>query len=272
MKKNIILMALAVAAFAACQKSEPYQPGAPMDLKGPNVYFSAYNDVKTVLSSDTKEFEVSLIRDDAKDALSVPVKTICSYGDFFTAPETVEFPAGVDSVAFKVTVSDEIKMFQEYPVAFTVPEEYTHAYMPQTTAPAYIAKVVREDHVPYANGYYYEPVLVKQLIPAVIEYSAIKNEYRIQDPLGTGGDNFTFSWDQESGKVTMGAKSYLNGLTYGNYGAIILNVKGASYQSFAAGQLLADPCDAFVFVFDYTVSAGTLGEDFPNYFIITEVL
>ena len=107
-------MALAVAALVACEKSAPYEPGAPMNLDNPNVYFSAYNSAKTVLASDATEFEVALLRDDVETALTLPLKSACSYEGIFTVPESVTFPAGVDSVSFKVQVSDKVEMFQNY--------------------------------------------------------------------------------------------------------------------------------------------------------------
>ena len=271
MKKNIILMALAVAALAACDKSVPYEPGAPMNLDNPNVYFSAYNSTKTVLASDATEFEVAILRDDVETALTLPLNSACSYEGIFTVPETVEFPAGVDSVSFKVQVSDKVEMFQTYQLHLSVPEEYTHAYVPvETTGPQFIANVVKEDYAPFANGLYYDGFWTGELTENVLEYSPLKDEYRLNDVWGTGV-GLTFTWNQETGEVKLGADKYASGLIHPNYGAITANTVSAMYAKFAAGELLKDSCEGFYFNFKWTVSAGSFGE-YPNIFIVMEVL
>ena len=271
MKKNIILMALAVAALAACEKSVPYEPGAPMNLDNPNVYFSAYNSNKTVLASDATEFEVSILRDDVETALTLPLKSACPYEGLFTVPETVEFAAGVDSVSFKVQVSDKIEMFKDYQLTLTIPEEFTHAYIPsETTGPRYIANVIKEDYAPYATGQYYDLFWSEALSPNVLQYSPLKDEYRLANVWGTGV-SLTFTWDRAE-KVKLGADKYATGLVHPSYGAITANVVGATYSHFEAGQLFENiACDAFYFNFEWTVSAGSFGE-YPNLFIVEKVL
>ena len=264
-------MALAVAAFAACDKSVPYEPGAPMNLDNPNVYFSAYNSDKTVLASDATEFEVAILRDDVETALTLPLKSACSYEGIFTVPETVEFPAGVDSVSFKVQVSDKVEMFQNYQLHLSVPEEYTHAYVPvETTGPKYIANVIKEDYAPYAIGMYYDGFWTGEFTENVLEYSPLQDEYRLQNVWGTGV-GLTFTWNKETNAVKMGAEKYASGLVHATYGAITANVMGASYGHYEAGQLLDVACDAFYFDFKWTVSAGSFGQ-YPNLFIIQQVL
>ena len=114
MKKNIILMALAFAGLVACEQSVPYEPGAPMDVNGPTVYFSNTNSAAVVLASDATEFEIAVIRDNAGSALSVPLEGLCTIEGLFDVPATVEFPSGVDSVNVKIGVSDKIEMFETY--------------------------------------------------------------------------------------------------------------------------------------------------------------
>lgn len=280
MKKNIILMALAVAAFAACDKSVPYEPGAPMNLDNPNVYFSAYNSTKTVLASDATEFEVAILRDDVETALTLPLKGACPYEGIFTVPETVEFAAGVDSVSFKVQVSDKIEMFKDYQLYISIPEEYTHAYLPsETTGPRFIANVVKEDYVPYAEGAWFDFFFTGQGWNVVLEYSAMKKEYRLSDvwaPLGTGSTtDITFSWDG-SEKVTMGANSYPTGVPYSSYGPVTAAVVAgcATYGNIPADELYegSPALPGFIFDFKWTVSAGSFGQGYPQIYAITKVL
>ena len=91
MKKHIILLALAAAAFAACEKPTPYEPGAPMDMNGPNVYFSNDNATDLVLPSDLNTFEVQICREDDSEAVSVPLIVSCGVEGAFVVPETVTF-------------------------------------------------------------------------------------------------------------------------------------------------------------------------------------
>lgn len=263
-------MALAVAALAACEKSVPYEPGAPMNLDNPNVYFSAYNSTKTVLASDATEFEVSILRDDVETALTLPLKSACPYEGLFTVPETVEFAAGVDSVAIKVMVSDKVEMFKDYQLTLTIPEEFTHAYIPnEKTGPRFIANVIKEDYAPYATGQYYDGFWSGEFTPNVLEYSPLKDEYRLANVWGTGV-SLTFTWDRAE-KVKLGAEKYATGLVHPTYGAITANTVGALYAHFNAGELLNVACDAFYFTFKWTVSAGSFGEK-PNLFIVEKVL
>lgn len=262
-------MAFAVAAMAACDKSVPYEPGAPMDPNGPNVYFSAYNPTDIVLASDATEFELAVLRDDATSALSVPLKAVCAIDGLFTAPETVEFEAGVDSVAVKVQVG-AVEMFTGYQLTLSVPEEYTHAYAVQEVGPTYMANIIKEDYAPYANGMYYDAFYSGNTYVKVLEYSPLKNDYRISDPWLTGGEDITFTWDG-SETVTLGSTKYVTGIVHASYGGITANVVSAGYYTFGAGQLLEQECNAFQFNFKWTVSAGSFGEA-PNLFIVTEVL
>lgn len=271
MKKNIILMALALAGMVACEQSVPYEPGAPMDLNGPNVYFSSTNSSSIILASDAKEFEIAVIRDNASSALSVPVEGLCTIEGIFEVPEKIEFPSGVDSVSLKIGVTEKIEMFEDYTLTINIPEEYTHAYALQDEVPSFTGKIVKEDYAPYANGLYYDTFWEGNAWDAVLEYSALLETYRIRNPWGTGGDDFTFAWDGSSETVTMGAKAYATGIVHPNYGGITANVLAAGYYHFGAGELLEEACDAFQFYFQWTVSAGSFGE-YPEFFIVTELV
>jgi hypothetical protein len=272
MKKNIILMALAFAGLVACEQSVPYEPGAPMDVNGPNVYFSNTNSAAVILASDATEFEIAVIRDNAGSALSVPLEGLCTIEGLFDVPATVEFPSGVDSVNVKIGVSDKIEMFETYTLTLNVPEEYTHAYAQQNVVPSYTGKIIKEDYAPAIKGLFYDYFWEETAWDAVIEYSPILETYRLKNPWQNGGDDFTFTWDGAEA-VKMGKSAYNTGLVHSSYGAITANViaSGTKYVHFGAGQLLADACDAFQFFFQWKVAAGSFGE-YPEFFIVTERL
>lgn len=263
-------MTLALAGLVACEQSVPYEKGAQMDLNGPNVYFSNYNTPEVVLASDATEFEVALLRSDAKDALTVPLKGVCTIDGIFDVPESVEFPSGVDSVNVKITVLDKIEMFKNYSLTLSVPEEYTHQYALQDGYPACSVEVVKEDYVTYAEGLFYDTFWEETAWAHTLQYSELLGNYRIKNPWGTGGEDFVFTWDGTE-KVTMSAKKYATGITHPSYGAITANILGAAYSHFAAGELMETECDAFLLDVEWTVSAGPFGE-YPLFFIVTEVL
>lgn len=272
-------MALAVAALAACNKSVPYEPGAPMDENGPNVYFSAYNSSNIVLASDATEFEVAVLRDDATEALSVPLKSICIIDGIFTAPETVEFAAGEDSVVVKVQVGN-VEMFTDYQVTLSVPEEYTHAYAITEVGPTFIANIVKEDYTPYANGNFFDFFFTGQGWPITMEYSPLLNMYRLSDvwaPLGTGSTtDLLFAWEVGASTFVMSASSYPTGVPYADYGPVTVVVVPdlMTYETLPANYLYdgQPEAPAFIFDFQWTVSAGSFGTGYPQFYMITETL
>lgn len=280
MRKNIILLALALAAFAACEKPLPYEPGAPMDVDGPNVYFSNYNLPNVVLASDATEFEVAVLRDKATEALSVPLLAHCGIEGLFDCPATVEFPAGVDSVGVAVKISDKFEMFVPYMFTLSVPEEYTHAYKSQDVFPTYTMSVLQEDYAPYAEGYFYDWFFTDQGWPITMEYSPIQKMYRLSDvwaPLGTGSTtDLTFAWEIGASTMTMGAASYPTGVSYGDYGPVTVVVEPdlMTYETLPANTLYEGQPEANAFVFDFkwTVSAGSFGTGYPQFYMITKTL
>lgn len=258
-------MALAVAALAACEKSAPYEPGAPMDLDKPNVYFSAYNSTNKVLASDMNEFEVALLRDDVETALTLPIKSACTYENTFVVPEEVNFPAGVDSISFKVQITDKFEMFKDYQLFLTVPEEYTHAYVPSETGPRYIANVVKEDYVPYAKGTYFcsfLDYLTGGKWPAweqELEYSAIQDTFRFSD-LWQPKTSMTFQWNRETNEVTVPKEEGFS-----------INVDAGSGNISAfplAGQY--DAASQTLVIYVDMVDSSSWGEAFPQIYTITE--
>ena len=264
MKKHIILLALAAAAFAACEKPVPYETGAPMDLNGPNVYFSDANSIDLVLPSDVNTFEVEVCRENATDALSVPLKVLCGVDGAFVVPEKVEFASGADKAVVKVTTGENFDMFKEYQLTISIPEEYTHAYKPQETSPNIMLTVLQEDFVPYANGVFFCTFLdyvTGGKWPAweqKLEYSAITDTYRFSN-LWTPGSFLTFQWDKAD-KVTVGG-SFPMGLDAG-YGPLSAIPEKAEYDS---------ENSTLVFYMDM-YDSSSWGDLFAEYYQITELL
>ena len=265
MKKYIILLALAAATFAACEKPLPYEPGAPMDLKGPNVYFSNENVIDLVLPSDVNVFEVAVLREDATTAITVPLIASCGVEGAFVVPETVEFASGQDSVVVNVTTGENFEMFKEYTLSISVPEEYTHAYKPQEVSPSMMVKVLQEDYKPFANGYYLcsfcEYAAGWTAWEQILEYSVIKDTYRFPN-LWRPGTSMTFQWNRETNEVIVPVGTgFPIGLNAG-YGVISAYPLDGLYD--AESQTLVINVDM--------VDSSSWGDPFPQIYQITEFL
>lgn len=262
MKKHILLMALAAAAFAACEKPVAYEPGAPMDLDAPNVYFSNDNAIDYLLPSDVNTIEVEICREDAADALTLPLTASCGADGAFVVPETVEFASGEKSVVITVSTGEKFEMFKEYVLTLSVPEEYTHAYKPQDVSPQLMITVLQEDYVPYANGTYRSEFFeAKAGWPSwdqVLEYSAITDTYRFSD-LWRPGTFMTFKWDKAETVTVSG--SFPTAMNAG-YGIINANPKKGEYDS------ETQTITIWVDMFD----SSSWGPLFAESFTITEIL
>lgn len=221
MKKHILMMALAAAAFAACEKPVAYEPGVPMDLDGPNVYFSNDNAIDHVLPSDVNTIEVEICREDATDALTLPLIASCGADGAFVVPETVEFASGEKSAVITVSTGEKFEMFKEYVLTLSVPEEYTHAYKPQDVAPNLMLTILQEDYVPYAKGMYLcefcEAMLGWPAWEQILEYSAITDTFRFSGLWNKPTLYMTFQWDKAETVTVSG--SFPIGLSAG-YGMI----------------------------------------------------
>ena len=262
MKKYILLLALAAASFAACEKSTDYEPGAPMDLNGPNVYFSNENAINVVLSSDVNTLEVTICRENADGALSVPLIASCGVDGAFVVPETIEFAEGVDTVAFNVTLGENFEMFKTYQLAISVPESYTHTYKPQESSPSYMVTLLQEDYVPFANGMYLcsfcEYAAGWGAWEQVLEYSAITDTYRFSN-LWQPGTYMTFQWDRADKVTVPKGTGFPIGLNAG-YGVI------SAYP--LEGEYYAEEQTLVIYV--DMVDSSSWGEPFPQIYTITE--
>ena len=264
MKKLIILLAFA-AAFAACEKPVPYEPGAPMDLNGPNVYFSNENAIDLILPSDVNSFEVMVCREDASTAITVPLIASCGVEGAFVVPETVEFASGQDSVVVNVTTGEKFEMFKEYTLSISVAEEYTHAYKPQEVSPSMMVKVLQEDFLPFAKGTYLcsfcEYAAGWGPWEQVLEYSAITETYRFSN-LWQPGTTMTFQWNRDTNEVIVPVDTgFPIGLNAG-YGIISAYPLEGEYK--AESQTLVIYVDM--------VDSSSWGQPFAQIYTITEFL
>ena len=261
MKKNILFTALvSLAALVACEAEYVYEPGKPT-VDNDYVYFSTSNAPSVVMASDETEIKVLVSRRDSTDALTVPVKAWASVPEAFNFPASVEFAAGKPTAEYVITTSASMEMFKDYSLQLSVPEEYTHAYDTLSLSPNYNLKLIKEDYVPYANGYYwsgfFEYAAGWEAWEQVLEYSAILDQYRFS-ALWSAKSTMTFKWDGDQ-KFEF-EKSYSTGLNAG-YGVINALPKDASYD--AATKTMTINVEMF--------DSSTWGE-FPEMYMITEIL
>ena len=264
MKKHIMILAITAAAFAACEKPASYEPGAPMDLTGPNVHFISENSNDLVLPSDETSFQIEVCREDATDALTVPLNAFCGAEDAFVFPESIEFPSGVDTVLVTVSFGEEFEMFKDYTLHLSIPEEYTHAYKPQETSPNFMMNLLQEDFVPYANGMYLcsfcEYAAGWGAWEQVLEYSAITDTFRFSN-LWRPGTFMTFQWDKAETVTVDKNSSFSIGLNAG-YGMIYAHPESGEYD--AETQTLVIYVDM--------IDSSSWGDLFPQIYEITEFL
>ena len=262
MKKQILFLAFAAAAFAACEKPAAYEPGAPMDLNGPNVYFSNDNSTDLTLPADVNTFELKLCREDATEALTVPLIASCGVEGAFAIPETVAFEAGADAVTFNVSLGEKFQMFKEYQLTISVPENFTHAYKPQDVSPSLMVTLLQEDFVPYATGSYLcsfcQYAAGWGAWEQVLEYSAITDTFRFSN-LWQPGTFMTFQWDKAEKVTVPKGTGFSIGLNAG-YGVISAYPESGEY----------DPETQTLVIYVDMIDSSSWGDLFPQIYTITE--
>lgn len=276
MKKNIVLLAAAAAFLAAaCNPiEETYVPGLPTG-ENDNVFFSPDNASSVVLPVDGTTFDVVVCREKTDGALTLPLEAWTNGP--FDIPESVAFAAGEAEATVTITAGTDMEMFKNYDVRLSVSDEYTHAYDTLDVFPRANITVVKEDYKPYAKGAFFDMFFTGEGWEVVMEYSELLKTYRLCDvwaPLGTGSTtDLTFAWDG-SETVVMGANSYSTGVSYANYGNVTVVVEEGSvyYGEIPAGFISENAMEGFIFDFTWTVSAGSFGNGYPQFYVITETL
>lgn len=249
--KNLLLIA-SCFAIVACSDDDKYSPGSPTNTNGDNIYFSADNSAALALGTSDNEFTVVVQRAKTTGSQTVPLMVATPHDTIFSVPASVEFAEGEGQKAITVTVSNKMVMFKKYALSIAIPEEYTEQYAEQNVFPRYEAMVIKEDYQPYATGVY-GAGFFGQSWTTVLEYSEILDLYRFSNCWVEGYD-VTFKWDGSSevglsGKIT-------TGYVHSTYGMVSATPIECSYD---AGKKM------FSFLYEWTVSAGTFGEDLDTF-------
>lgn len=256
-------MALTGMGLASCSSDDDFTPGKPAGSN--NVYFT--NQAAQTLDLSASSFTITLGRTDAGSAVSVPLKQV-QVDPVFTVPATAEFAAGETETEVTIQISGDAEPFTDYQLRLAIPEEYTSPYIQKDDVPELNIFVHKEDYVLYATGTFNENVLFGDSWEQTIEYSATLDVFRMRDVFASGtnwyflwneksGDDCEFSWCNASGKAV---SKFDTGYVHSTYGMIAAN--DISDDKTFVGYDADD--NAFYFLLEFTVSAGSFGSDFDT--------
>lgn len=270
MKLNKIFMLTGIAAamfcMSACSDDEDYVPGKQAGSE--NVYFS--NDEGSValdLSENKFTFEVS--RENGTGELTVPLE-ILQKPDFFTVPTSVTFAAGETQKTLEVTIGEGMENFVEYALRIRIPEKYTQPYKDDAETPLLNMTILKEDFAPWAEGTFTDNILFEQSWDQTLEYSPIKDMYRLPN-LIAAGTHFYFKWDGTDAKDQKiyfcnangeEVSSFNSGYVHASYGMIVAYVLNEDNWM---GYNSEDK--TFYFPLEFKVSAGSFGSSYETFTI-----
>ena len=132
--------------------------------------------------------------------------------------------------------------------------------------------ILKEDYEPYAVGVYQDPIFYKAAWEQVIEYSALRDTYRMKGVFKDGTDWFfhwnrkygedsqEFYWTDETGNAVT---SFFSGYTHPRYGNVTVNdLYGTSADYPFIGYDAEE--NAFYWPVSFDVSAGSFGAGYEG--------
>lgn len=259
------LMAAAMTFTACGEYEDDYTPGSAEKDGHAVVYFPADAQSDIALGVDDKEIKVKVAREDATEALEVPLQVGTVSAEYFSVPSSVKFEAGETEAEITIGVSEELPMFESRNISITVPDEYRVLYGDQNTSYSILLNVLKEDYTPVAKGIF-KSEFFEVSYETELEYSPVLDLYRLPEPwflspsLCLPGYHLTFKWNQETGEVAFEQEKYETGYLHPSYGMITAEAQQTVYR---AGS------QTFLFLFEFTVGAGSFGQAVES-FQITE--
>lgn len=234
--KLVLVVGVAGFALASCENEYPeYSAGAQANPNSSNAYFDPANATSIAITLDDNAFNVIVKRENAEKATTVNLAE-GDPSDMFTIPSNVAFAEGEDSVTIAVACSDKMESFKSYQLSITIDESETNPYVNrQDSFPTIVMNVVREDYASLGQGQFYDSFTLYSVADVKVEYSTIKDAYRISCPYSeeklleaewTGWLNY-----QPSPSITfyvseMDTTTNLKHITWDNYWYIGLNYQG----------------------------------------------
>lgn len=273
--KNYIFLAGTVlsAMFVSSCSSDDDPVPAPYEPKANTVSF-VEEPGTAVLAVDADEFEVTVVRTQSDSEQIVAIEVLQA-ADCFTVPSCVTFAEGETEVTFKVGIDSTMKAFTNYDLRLRIPEVETDPYAMDAPSPMYNKTLLKEDYQPWAVGVFSENVLFGDQWEQVLEYSPMLDIYRFPD-LIVAGTPYHFKWTPataESAQVFYfcdadGKKiaSQATGYVHSSYGMITSTF---SYDENCGYLPTENGLGMFVYIAEYTVSAGSFGAGY-EIFEITE--
>lgn len=267
LNKLFLLAGVAMLSFgmSSCSDDDDYTPGAP---SGKYDVSFANEEAKVVLSLDDATFTVDVTRANGDGELTVPVEVL-QKPDFFTVPQSITFAAGETEKTLEIAIAEGMENFVDYNLRLRIPEAYTQAYKEDAGSPMLNMTVLKEDFKPWAEGVFRENILFGQAWNQTLEYSEIKDIYRLPDLIASGTP-FLFKWngkaddeselyfcDSEGKKIANQA----SGFVHKTYGMIIANFLYNVWMGFDSAE------QTFYFPIEFTVSAGSFGTNYDTFTI-----
>lgn len=259
-KLALVATLAAGISFTACQEEMAYEVGAPAAQDSAVVYFAS-NLSSVVLPLADSTFQVAIARN-ATEAATYNLNVTLEEGvnGAIVVPSTVTFEEGEVETTIDVTVTN-IELMKDYKVTIAIDEAWVNPYAVGENI-VLSFNVKREDFAPYVEGTYVDYFLYGPESPygMVMEYSPATDVYRIQDCWGMGGGNLTFTWDGAEA-ISVISKTIATGYVHSSYGMVSANYLNDQCYAIVEGNMVQ-----FVFMINWTVSAGTFG-DYPNFFV-----
>lgn len=243
--------------FTACTEEVDYTPAQPSDVTD-QVYFLASNTAAPVMKKDDTQFTVLVGRENSSSAQSVPLKVTNPNPEIFTVPATVDFAAGEAEKEIVIQASSSMELAKSYYLKLEISEEFVNPYKVQENHPIIVMNVLKEDYEPYGVGTYTAGFFSNQSWKQVMEYSPALDMYRFPN-LWEDGYNVEFQWDGTN--IICAKATVQSGYVHSTYGMCSATVQATLYDAEA---------NAFLFQYEWTVSAGTFGA-YVDQFVLEEL-
>ncbi|MEG2096023.1 MAG: hypothetical protein RRY73_05020 [Alistipes sp.] len=263
--KNIFYLFsfLAAALFmGSCSDDVTRDPSPEVNPNCMQVFFPTSNQSTfELVPTDPTELTVTVNRVKTEEAAIVPVMVTTNTDNIFTnIPETVQFTAGQASTSFTVRF-DQSKEAIDYRLSVTLLGENVDPYAVLDGSVSYTADVIRIKWVAEGAGLGHGIFNYKGYITGksenILERGEGTNMYRMK---GWGIEGTTFKFNLKQGETTKFDVPAQYAANDERYGAVTVTGKGEFDGEYT-----------YTFTNEYTVAAGSFGEDKETFVLDHEV-
>lgn len=256
---GILLMTI---CLASCE--EQYTPGEPENENSWGIYFGQ-SEIDCIIGADSPaSIDLTVLRSKTEGEVTVPLYLDTEDTGLFSAPENITFKDGESEVTVTVSLG-QMEYNTSYVAYLDLPidAEYIHLYNPEL-ATSFKLSVTKEDYQTVATGTYtsgfftIDDAGTPYSLEAALEYSELLGIYRLKD-IYEEDYHITFTWDGGGTAVPTGRLA--TGYVHPSYGMYYISCETIYYDSDAK---------TFSFPWTWSVSAGTLGSNVIDTFLITE--